>query len=290
MSSGIKANFGTMTKPFHAGQAARDGLLAAMLAAKGWTANPSALEHPQGFFNTFNGPGTYWPEKLMQGWGDPLAIVSTPAGIKLYPCCGSTHGSILMSLKLREMHQIDVANIEGVELFVHPRRIAHTDNPDPKTPLAGKFSQQYVVSRALVDGAVELGHFTKESLDQPEVRSLMKKVKLGQHPEFNDEMKSHFGAKVVIRMADGTEYAKETRDDPWPTNAEPVSEDLLFRKFKDCARQALPEDRIPSLFESLNNLWDQPNFGQLSRLLEYGNLESDSSVRPRVVSGGEWIP
>src|SRR5947209_6471341 len=65
MASGIKANFGTMTKPFHIGHAARNGLLAALLAREGMTANPAALEHPQGFFAVYNGAGTFDASRIL---------------------------------------------------------------------------------------------------------------------------------------------------------------------------------------------------------------------------------
>ena len=72
MASGIKANFGTMTKPFHVGQTTRNGLLAALLAKEGMTANVGALEHPQGFFAVFNGAGNFNPDRIFEHWGDPL--------------------------------------------------------------------------------------------------------------------------------------------------------------------------------------------------------------------------
>src|SRR5262249_40562833 len=74
MASGIKANFGTMTKPFHVGQAARNGLCAALLAKEGVTANHGALEHPQGFFAVYNGAGTFHPERILAEWGAPFDL------------------------------------------------------------------------------------------------------------------------------------------------------------------------------------------------------------------------
>ena len=92
LASGVKANFGTMTKPLHIGQSARCGLLALFLAERGFEANPQALEHHQGFFNVFNGPGTFDAAPLTGDWTDPLDIELPSLGLKQFPCCGSKIG------------------------------------------------------------------------------------------------------------------------------------------------------------------------------------------------------
>src|SRR5260370_1194579 len=99
-SSGIKANFGAMTKPLHIGHVARNGLLAALLAERGFESNPAALEHKQGWLAVFNGEGNYWPERMFADWGAPWEIETSDMGLKQFPCCGSTHPAIAMMLKL----------------------------------------------------------------------------------------------------------------------------------------------------------------------------------------------
>src|SRR5712692_5878072 len=90
LASGIKAHFGTMTKPLHIGHCARNGLFAALLAADDFTANPGAFEHGQGFLDVFNGAGTYDIDRMLAHWGAPFDIVEPGIAIKQYPCCGST--------------------------------------------------------------------------------------------------------------------------------------------------------------------------------------------------------
>jgi len=98
----VKANFGTMVKPLHVGQSARNGLLAILLAEAGYDANPAVLEHKQGFFNAFNGPGNYDADKIFDHWADPLEVTGKTMGLKQFPCCGSTHPAIAMMLALRQ--------------------------------------------------------------------------------------------------------------------------------------------------------------------------------------------
>ena len=93
-ASGVKANFGTMTKPLHVGHCSRNGMLAALLAADGFTANAGALEHRQGFLHVFNGEGNFDADAILRDWGQPWDIVQPGVAIKQYPCCGSTHPAV----------------------------------------------------------------------------------------------------------------------------------------------------------------------------------------------------
>ena len=144
-SSGLKENFGTMTKPFHAGHAARSGVLAALLAREGWTASEHALEGPQGFFRVL-GAGILRPEAL-DSLGAPWKIVSSGVAVKPYPSCACTHSIIDGALELRRAHGIrpdDVAEVTvGVNAIV-PRILIHSD---PHTGLEAKFSAEFTVGR-----------------------------------------------------------------------------------------------------------------------------------------------
>ena len=103
---GIKANFGTMAKPFHVGQCARSGLLAAKLASRGFTANAGVFEHKQGFLDVYNGSGTYDVSRIFDRWAAPLDIVSPGIAIKQYPCCDSTHPAIDAMLTIVREHDL----------------------------------------------------------------------------------------------------------------------------------------------------------------------------------------
>jgi hypothetical protein len=117
MAAGIKANFGTMVKPLHVGQCARNGLLAVLLAKQGYDANPNSLEHVQGFFNVFNGEGTFDTDKLFEDWALPLEIEGNTIALKQFPCCGSTHPAITMMLQLRQEESMSTEDIEKIEVL-----------------------------------------------------------------------------------------------------------------------------------------------------------------------------
>ena len=116
-ASGVKANFGTMTKPLHVGHCSRNGMLAALLAADGFTANAGALEHGQGFLHVFNGAGNFDADAILRDWGQPWDIVQPGVAIKQYPCCGSTHPAVDAMLMLVREHALTPAMVERVELM-----------------------------------------------------------------------------------------------------------------------------------------------------------------------------
>ena len=107
LASGVKANFGTMTKPLHVGHSLRNGVLAAQLVQAGFSANDAAFEHHQGFLQVFNGEGLHDMERTFSEWGRPWDVLEPGPNLKQFPCCGSTHGAINAMLKLRTDHSID---------------------------------------------------------------------------------------------------------------------------------------------------------------------------------------
>src|SRR5262249_58049137 len=139
-ASGIKAIFGTMTKPLHVGHIARNGLFAALIAERGFESNPAALEHKQGWLEVFNGRDTYWPERIFESWGSPWEIESVDNGLKQFPCCGSTHPAIAMMLALVSEEGVEADAVARIQVLPHRRRLPHTNNPDPRTAPGAKFS------------------------------------------------------------------------------------------------------------------------------------------------------
>ena len=202
-ASGLKANFGSMTKPLHVGQGNRNGLYAALLAKEGFSANHHAFEHKQGFLEVFNGAGTYDTGQMLADWGDPFDLVSVGVGLKKHPCCGSTHASIEAMLEVRAANDIDPEQVRSIDVVVHPLRLPHTDNPDPRTPLQCRFSQQYVVARALMDGRIRLADFEPEAFGQDAVRTLLQKVEARGH----EGPFSEFAAEVTVTMQDGRTHS-----------------------------------------------------------------------------------
>jgi 2-methylcitrate dehydratase PrpD len=270
-ASGLKANFGTMTKPLHVGHASRNGLFAAYMARGGFTANPGAFEHKQGFLDVFNGPGTYDAGKMLGNWYSPPECEGPgEPGLKPYPCCGSTHASINRMLHLVKTNDLNPDEVEAIEVMPHLRRLPHTDNPDPRTPLAAKFSIQYCVARALTDRAVRLDHFENGAENEPRVRGLLPLIEARPHPDMPADGVYQWGAEVVVRTKDGRRLSSRIDDyERCGPGGQMMTRDELWTKFSDCAERSLPKAAIAPLFAKLCSVADVAEVTELTNLMRY---------------------
>jgi 2-methylcitrate dehydratase PrpD len=253
-ASGIKANFGTMTKPLHVGHCSRNGLFAALLAAEDFIANPAAMEHRQGFLQVFNGAGNFDADAIVRDWATPWDIIQPGPAIKQYPCCGSTHPAIDAMLMLVREHDLTPAKVDRVDSWTHPRRLAHTNRPDPQGALDAKFSVQYCLARALLHRQVAIAHFEGDAWRDPAVRALLPRIHAAPHPEMKMETTDHFGAEVRITLTDGR-IVKQSVARPLGRGPEhPLPMTLLEAKFLDCAQRALPAGTAQALLVVLRGL------------------------------------
>ena len=266
-ASGLKANFGTMVKPLHVGQCARNGLLATLMAQVGYDANPAILEHQQGFFNAFNGPGNFKADLIFKDWAHPLEVLSPSMGLKQFPCCGSAIPAVAMALQLRQEEPLEITEIEKIEILPHKRRLPHTNNPDPQSPLAAKFSVQYAVCLALLKGAPKLNDFEGAAHFDPEVRQLMTKTTAREHPDMPDDSPEQFGAEVIITLKSGTQLSRRVNSLIGRGGNNPLSTDELWEKFSDCAQRSMDLALIRPLFDALEALESVKDIRQITALM-----------------------
>jgi 2-methylcitrate dehydratase PrpD len=263
-ASGVKANFGTMTKPLHVGHCSRNGLFAALLAADGFTANAGALEHRQGFLQVFNGAGNFDPEAIVGEWGRPWDIVDPGVAIKQYPCCGSTHPAVDAMLSLVREHRLTPAMVQRVESWTHPRRLAHTNRPDPQSALDAKFSVQYCLARALLDGRVALEHFDGDRHQDAAIRELLPRIQAMPQDATPRPASEHFGAEVRVTLTDGRALSTQVARPLGRGPTHPLPPELLEAKFLDCASRALLPVTAQRLLALLRSLHELPNMRRLT--------------------------
>jgi 2-methylcitrate dehydratase PrpD len=267
MASGIKANFGTDCKPLHVGHASRCGLEAALLAQAGFTGNPEALEHADGFGSTHGGGAKPVWDLATVGLGAPHEIVDPGIGVKRYPSCASTHQSLDATLALIEEHAIAPAAVEAVECGVYylaPHQLIHEG---AETGLQGKFSMPYCVSVALLDRTVGLAQFADERVRRADVQAFMPKVRMFVHPEQTTRecLPTRF-SEVSITLTGGTKLSKRVAQAKGqPKNALTVGE--LEVKFRDCAARVLSADRIDSVLAAVLALERAPDVSALAAML-----------------------
>ena len=267
MASGVKANFGTDGKPFHVGHAARCGVEAALLAAAGFTGNPRAIEHVDGFGSTHGGGAKPSWELTVTGLGDPYEVVDPGIGVKRYPACASTHQALDATFALMEKHTIDAALVKSVECGVYylaPHQLIYDR---AETGLQGKFSMPYCVSVALLDRQVGLAQFDDVRVRRPDVQALMPKVRMFVHPEqtTRDCLPTRF-SEVTITLTDGRtlrERVTHAKGQP----KKPLTDAELDAKFRDCAARAIPTERAESVLAAVRTLETVEDVGVVAEAL-----------------------
>ena len=282
LAGGTKANFGTMTKSLHAGHCARAGLWAALLARKGFSANPEAFEHKQGFFNVFNGAGHYDAARVLERWADPLEIVEPGASYKLYPCCYSTHSAVEAALTLVRRHgKFDAGTVAAVDITVAPPRLPHTDRPDPKTALEAKFSIQYCVTRALLDGRVVLDDFENDAFLDPRVRAVLPRVKAAAYVGRTFDSDDPYDVEIKVTLSDGTVRAITGSYPLGRTAANPIPSEQLRSKFEDCAQRVLTPQAAAGAARALESFEQFESVREFTRLIEPAARNPEAAGEPR---------
>jgi 2-methylcitrate dehydratase PrpD len=266
MAAGLKANFGTMTKPLHVGNTARAGLLSALLAEQGFSASSEAFEHKQGFLNVFNGEGTYEENKIFDGWADPLEIVDPGVVIKRYPCCASTHVAIDALINVICEHEIAPEQVATIEVWIHERRLEHTNRPDPQTSMAAKFSLQYCLVRALMHKDVVLGHFEGQAFLDSRCRDIMQKVKAAPYSDEQFHPENAYGAEVKLTLCDGKRHSGKLDESLGASKRHPLPTGALERKFENCAAKILPPEQTLEIRNVVDQLECMSNVRDLTSL------------------------
>ena len=157
----------------------------------------------------------------------------------------------------------------------HARRLPHTDNPNPQTPLGAKFSIQYCVARALNERAVTLRHFEPDAHFDPAIHALMARVEAKPHPEISADGRHPWGAEVIVHTKDGKRLA--SRLDDYPSRGPagvPMTREELWTKFSDCGQLALPAAQVTPLFDKLMAIETLTATSDLTKLLEAPRTQS----------------
>jgi len=265
-SSGIKANFGTMTKPLHVGLCARGGMFAAKLAAKGFTASPDVFEHKQGFLDVYNGAGTYEVERIFERFASPLDIVSPGIAIKQYPCCGSMHSALDAMLQLVRGRDLPPEQLAKIRVWLHPRRLAHTNRPWPNSDLDAKFSVQYGVARAITDRRIVMEQFEGDTYRDPRVQALLPLIEASAYTSAQFDESNHFGGEVEVTLKSGEVLRAKVQQAVGRTSDDPLPRPLLREKFVNCCARTLTAQAIEDLYVGIDELECAEDAGAITTL------------------------
>lgn len=263
-ASGLRGNFGTMTKSFHAGRAAAKGIMAAILADEGFTSKINIFEGEAGFCNVMVGQCNV--QEIIKTLGDPFEFESPGISIKPYPCCGAAHTAIDAILHLITEYNIKPEQVEKIDCGVVPLAKDVLIFPRPKTALEGRFSMQFCLALALVEREIRIDHFTDQKVQDTDILTHIKKISMDVNPELAKlGYRGTMNAIITIKLMDGRQYTKRVdyaKGDP----ANPLTENELINKYTDCAKHAIAKENVDKSIQILMDLSNLSNINELTRL------------------------
>jgi len=259
-ASGLRGNFGTMTKPFHPGRASQSGIMAAKMAQKGYEANPSIVEDRFGYAAVL-GEQMVQLGNMTRHLGNPWAIMGTGRDvangidIKIWPCCGGTHAANTAITRLFKEHPFSAEDVASVEAVT-------TENPScmapnlrwPKSGLQGKFSTWFTIASLIVDGGrLDLSSFTNEAAMRPAVQEMLKKVNIEQHREVEGRPNRALGGEsfweVSVNLKNGQRLTTrvEAHGDTYGWN----TRDQVLEKFRMLAGAVLSSSQTDAALNTI---------------------------------------
>ena len=265
MASGLRANFATMTKPLHAGLAAKNGVLAARLAASGFDANPSAIGESEGFSAAFTRdlPSDLHPFEEL---GSSYDLVTRGIKFKPYPCGGLTHPAVEAILKMRGQNKIPPETVESIKVRVTPYVFNTILNRLPETDLQTKFSMPYILARAFIDGKLPLEIFSEQASQVSSVRELGAKIEMELDPELQENQDVSRPCKVILRNKEG-EVLTESVGLTQATQPARLSSQDLKLKFTDCASRIVSKEATTEIEKHIDHLERLDSLHPLFKLL-----------------------
>jgi 2-methylcitrate dehydratase PrpD len=261
-ASGLKENFGTMIKPLHAGLAAHNGILAALLAERGLTGSAMALDGPQGFLTAMDGQHADVGDATAD-LGARWEILDTGITVKLYPSCAGTHPALDALVLLRRRERFTADDVEAIEIDVDSIAPTILIHDRPASGLEGKFSMPFCAAAAVVHGRVGLDTFEREALGDAGVLAVMPRVTMRVDASFDAGAPPLTRSRVTIRLRDGrtlVHAANGARGYP----DQPASREELAEKFLSCAGKTLSPSAAGCALELLGRIDSVADVRQLT--------------------------
>ncbi len=231
-SAGLRENFGSMTKPFHAGRSSESGVIAAELAGLGWSATDQILEAPRGFFQAHG--GGYDLASIEGKLAKPWTFLDPGVSIKPHPSGSLTHPGMTEMLRLIDSHNITADQVASVAVGTNhnmPNALIHHR---PVNELQAKFSMEFCMAILLLEGRGGLPEFTDEVVNRPDVKAMIERIRFGVHPEAEAAGYDKMTTIIDIDLKDGRSISGRA-DFGKGSPQNPMSYDEVAAKFRECA-------------------------------------------------------
>ena len=267
-AAGLRENFGTMMKPFHAGRACESGVIAAEFAQLGFTATPIILEAGRGFYKAAG--GGYDADAIEGKLGKPWTFSFPGVSIKPHPSGSLTHPGMGLMLDLIRQHDIKADQVKSVSVGVNRQNVNALIHNRPTNELQAKFSMQFCMAILLLRRKAGLAEFTDEVVNRRDVKRLIEKIDYRVHPVAEAAGYEKMTTIIDIELMDGRTVSGRA-DFGKGSPANPMSDDELAKKFRECATWGkLPDASAEKVIEIVFNLEKLKNVRDLTKLLQTG--------------------
>jgi len=267
MAAGIRAGFGTMTKPLHVGRAAENGVTAALLVRGGFTANEEALDGKWGYL-AVAGPGGE-PALVRGRFGRPFTMVSPGISIKPYPSGVLTHPSMDALLFLLREEKLKPDDIARVTLRAGRNVLGPIRYRIARTELEGKFSFAFLLSAIILRGRCGKAEFTDDFVASPECQAMQHKVETAFDQQIEDLGWGRIRSRVVVKTNDGRTLERWADENYRGSPHNPLSDAEVEGKFRDCAAGLLDQARADAVLQSIWDCHSLPDAGVLLERLSW---------------------
>ena len=267
LAAGIRANFGTMTKPLHVGRAAENGVTAALLAARGFTADPTVLDGQWGFFAVM-GEG-FDPSKPAQGFGKTLTIVDPGVSIKPFPSGILTHQSMDAMLKLVIDNDLKPEEVQAIRFYAGKNILEPIRYPLAVNHLQAKFSMPALLSMMILKRRASHHEFLDEFVASPAMQDMQKRTQCLGDPEIDARGYDLIRSRIEVDTKDGRKLVQwaDERYRGGPLN--PISDADLEGKFRMCAEGALADDAQARLLDSVRTIESIADAASLAQIMAF---------------------
>jgi 2-methylcitrate dehydratase PrpD len=268
MGTGYVSQFGTMAKPLHVGFAAKNGVVAALLAENGATASVEALDGPVSFASLLVEPGEAQFVSALARMGLPWGIEEHGLAVKIHPACGYTHRAIDAALALRSAHASRLVAIDKIDVILPDFYLAILPFHMPESEMQALFSPAYCVASALLSGTSSVEDFRAEAIARPEVRALVARTTvLGRVPLDRSRNLDPADPDVVrVTLANG-DVLEQAVGVPKGAPANALSEAELHQKFFHCARHSLSPVQTEAVLAAVAAIADRETLDDLIEVL-----------------------
>ena len=267
LAAGIRVNFGTMTKPLHVGRAAENGVTAALLAQKGFTANKEAFDGPWGYIQVAGQTGT--PDPTLATFGEPFSIVDPGVSIKPYPSGVLTHPSMDAMKKIMLENNIGPNDIKHVKLFAGNNILGPIRYTIARNELEGKFSMAFLLSAIIISGQAGKKEFTDDFVQSQEVQDMQKKVSTHYDEAIEKLGVDKIRSRIEVETQSGDIYSINADENYRGGPDNPLSEEELENKFEVCAENLLNDDQVSKIKQFIWTLDEQKAVDQIIDLTNY---------------------